>query len=712
MIDPQEFYRDIDRISKSLLPNEAKANDLRKLFEKLLHSILATDPADKHINLNELINLFVKQEKRYDLQHICHRLRQDLNTWSHHNSNKLDGLVIKDYFTRFRNLLRDISGAKDISGVNEINTFTLDKLDLNKRQEEAVLSVAKITLVNAGPGTGKTYLIVGRILEEIRKNHEKKIFGISFTNKASDELQYKIENQIYTTDLVEYKDNISTGTIHSFALNMIRQYYKSEKRTFDFLVIDEVELKDIQKEFKNDKEKLKEYLSKNKILTFDEIINFFIKMMESDDGFQKFVADKLDEIIIDEAQDLDKLQYKILYLLYQNNKNLKLFFVGDQRQNIYAFKGGSLNNILEYFKDEKDFSIVKLEHSYRCPQNILSLVNSLKFEDCPNGELHNAEGREGNKLTIEEYNDKEDEAKAIAKLIKSKQDQGVKLSEIAIIWSNTFYFKEILEALNAFKISFKVFGGQYFINPHIRLLRLILNLINTKNSYALKAIQNFFEYNELTGNDLNTVLSQLMDINLHNKENYKKLYTTLLFSKNQQSWKRLSPLDIVTNYMELTKKERLYNEEVLELFDRFKTIIENDLTLDNYDKLKLAFSPNHPEFSTFYSRSDEIVVSEFFKDKSDFVTVSTVHSAKGLQWDNVIIPGMAQDSFPRWFADDEEKRKELPNEMKKFYVACTRSKSNLYFTRPKRITIKSKKNGEWEYYTFDRSISEFVASLK
>ncbi len=81
-----------------------------------------------------------------------------------------------------------------------------------------------------------------------------------------------------------------------------------------------------------------------------------------------------------------------------------------------------------------------------------------------------------------------------------------------------------------------------------------------------------------------------------------------------------------------------------------------------------------------------------------------------MEWDNVIIPGMSQESFPRWFRDEEEKEKEFPNEVKKFYVACTRSRQNLYFTRPKQMEVYSKK---WnKYYTFDKSISEFVASLK
>ena len=131
--------------------------------------------------------------------------------------------------------------------------------------------------------------------------------------------------------------------------------------------------------------------------------------------------------------------------------------------------------------------------------------------------------------------------------------------------------------------------------------------------------------------------------------------------------------------------------------------------MDDYDKLKLAFTPTHPTFTQFYSRSDEIVMSEYYEEGKEYVTVTTVHSAKGLEWDNVIIPGMSQESFPRWFKDSEAREKNFPDEVKKFYVACTRSKQNLYFTRPEKMEVYSKK---WnKYYTFDKSISEFVSRL-
>ena len=707
MLDAQELYKDTNALKNSILPNESKANELRKLFEKLLHSKLRTDLVEGHMPLVDLIDNYILQEHKRGLQYICHNLRKDLNPWSHHSSAKLNDNELEDYFARFKNIVGIISGESDTSNENKIKPFSLDSIGLNAKQKEAVLSSAKITLVNAGPGTGKTYLIVGRVLEELRKNPEMKIFGLSFTNKASDELQYKIDDKIFCTNLVKYRDNIYTGTIHSFALKLIQAYYEFRGRTFDFVVIDETEFKDIQDEYGKDAEKVERYLTENKMLTFDKIITLFINTMQNNEGFQNFVADKLDEIVIDEAQDLDKLQYKILHLLYKNNNDLKLFFVGDQRQNIYAFKGGSLNNILEYFSNETSSSVVELEHSYRCPQTVLSFVNSLNFSDCKNIKLNNAAGNNGNTLSIQEYLDKEDEAMAIAKLIIGKHKEGAKFSDMAIIYSSTFYFKDILEGLNAFQIPFKVFGGQYFIDSDIRLLRLLLNLIYTNNSYSLSAIQKLMTGEEFKGENLYDIIIQLASMDSSKRRNHKKLYHILNFVREKQSSKQ-TPLDIVNDFILFAEKEKLFDDKTLEKYYSFKIIIENNLTLDNYDKLKLSFTPNHPEFVQFYSRSDEIVPCEH-EDDSDFVTVTTVHSAKGLEWDNVIIPGMSQDSFPRWFKDEEERKKEFSNEVKKFYVACTRSKQNLYFTRPKTVKVYSKK---WnKHYTFKKPVSEFIAGL-
>lgn len=239
-------------------------------------------------------------------------------------------------------------------------------------------------------------------------------------------------------------------------------------------------------------------------------------------------------------------------------------------------------------------------------------------------------------------------------------------------------------------------------------MRLIVNLIYTNNNHSLKSIQAFWINNELNGKNIDEILVPLSDMNFTNKPSYQKLYKILKFVKSKQATKQ-SVLNIIVDFIAYTYKENIFDNNIISTYIKLQMVIENDLLLDNYDKFKLSFSPNHPELEQFYSRSDEIVKCDF-AEENDFVTVTTIHSAKGLEWANVIIPGMAQDSFPRWFSDEKTKAEELPNELKKFYVACTRSKSNIYFTRPRNVTIKSNKNGQ--YYTFARDISIFLKDLE
>ena len=213
------MYEKLDNLKNSLLSNEDKASNLRKSLEKLLKSYLGYKLENK-IELYKIIDEYVLKDKRYDLQYTLHKLRRDLNPWSHARSDKLETSVLNDYYLIFRNIIKEVTGVTYEKLSSEVYQFSIDKLSLNDEQKKAALSDSKLTVVNAGPGTGKTYLIVGRILNELNANNNKKIFGLSFTNKASEELQHKLDNQIFSTSLIEYKKNVFTGTLHSFSLKL------------------------------------------------------------------------------------------------------------------------------------------------------------------------------------------------------------------------------------------------------------------------------------------------------------------------------------------------------------------------------------------------------------------------------------------------------------------------------------------------------------
>ena len=152
------IYEELDSLINSLIPNESKANNLRKFFEKVLKLYLGYTLENK-INLFKMIDEYILKSRRQNLQYISHKLRDDLNTWSHATNDKLEDDVLNDYYVRLQNIIKEVTGVTYNESFNETNLFSIDKLSLNEEQQKAALSKSKFTLVNAGPGTGRHILL-------------------------------------------------------------------------------------------------------------------------------------------------------------------------------------------------------------------------------------------------------------------------------------------------------------------------------------------------------------------------------------------------------------------------------------------------------------------------------------------------------------------------------------------------------------------------
>ena len=149
----QEIYNEVKTLKDSLLNNKNKANDLRKLYERLYKSLLGFDSTETQHTLHDMINDYAAKENKQNLQYICHSLRKNLNTWSHDNPKKLSNEELDEYFIKFNNIILSLTGIDIKEDKTTIKNFLLTDLELNEKQEKAVLSTSKITLVSAGPGT-------------------------------------------------------------------------------------------------------------------------------------------------------------------------------------------------------------------------------------------------------------------------------------------------------------------------------------------------------------------------------------------------------------------------------------------------------------------------------------------------------------------------------------------------------------------------------
>lgn len=699
-----EIYNNIESLKKSALSPEDKAFKLRQIFESIFANYFNRTDSDEFISLWNLFNDYIRVSGKYEIKNIGRSLIKQLNDWAHYKQKKLDPNELDQYFDKFAIIVAKITDVAPHIKTNESTSVEDFFKHLNEEQTEAVNSREQIVLVNAGPGTGKTHLIVGRIIQQIKNNRDYKIFGLSFTNLAAQQLRERIDTILFNTSLFPQVNNIQTATLHSFAMQFIQMFHERNNEKFDFRILDEEDYQEIKHEFSDNKDLIESFLNDNKLLTFDKIILLFENMLEKNIDFHKFLGENINEIVIDEAQDLDLVQYQILYLLYQKIPNLKLFFVGDPRQNIYSFKGGSLEHFHRFFMQSVNKQI-DLKLSYRCPENVLSFVNEIKFTDCINTPLHNAFNAYGNNINLLEFSSKREESIWIAELIREGIEKSNRYEDYSIIYPSSFYFKEISDALNDAKLPFKLHGGQTRLNVHIRLVRNILNAIDKNDFYSLNRITSFWGVSVKSKN-INDVLNEIKNSKID--KNFSTIMSVLKFIQSNFDQKKL-PSKIINEFTLLCEQNAIFESHNILLINDLYGLLQEENKYNDFNQLQLSFSPLNPQFEKFYEKSDDIVKCHQNID-SGYITLTTIHSAKGLEWGNVIIPGLSQEAFPRYFPDAATAEKELPNELKKFYVACTRTRKNLYFTRPKNMEVFSKKNNQ--YYSFAKEASIFVKNIK
>jgi len=681
------------------IKNNLKAKEARDLFERALKFKLNI-PREEYYKLSALYSDYLNQFNPDGIEYTGKELIKRLNHFSHDTPDLLTDSELEGFFLKLNKIFTTIFDFENTIShtlspvVNNTEIFS----NLNREQEEAVNSKARITLVNAGPGTGKTHLIVDRIIRRAIESSNKKVIGLSFTNQASLSLKNKLEFKIFGTNHNITQNNIFIGTIHSFAFNSLKSFHTDIlKVEFDYEIIDEEEYNEIKNEFNNNKTYILNFLVNNKLLTFDKILKDFMLLLKNNNKFNKYMSESIQEIIIDEAQDLDKIQYEIFNELFNNSSLLNLFLVGDQRQNIFDFIGGNINNFSTIFENEsiKEYALIE---SYRCPNKILEFVNSFQFSDCENIKLTNKTVI-GEKPNFEEFKNKIEESIRISNYIGNLLTEENNLKDFAILAPSSFYFDIIAAALNKNNIPFKVFGGQTILDSKIRFLLNILKSILLQKKYSLLKVISFWD------SHLKIEKKEFLEILKYfdkNKPTSKEFSPKLLLSINFIN----ENLDLEQDCNALLKKfilfssnNKIFSDVTLKMFESFlKTIKE--LKLDDIENINSKLTPNSDEFFQYYQKTSNIKYKEALTD--EYVTLSTIHSAKGKEWDFVLIPGLTQDIFPRYNSD-------YNTELKKFYVACTRAKSRLFLLRP--ISYQIPKKDGFGFWSFTKEKSIFFKNV-
>ena len=419
-------------------------------------------------------------------------------------------------------------------------------------------------------------------------------------------------------------------------------------------------------------------------LDFDDLLMLPIILFKNNPDILSKYQDRFEYILIDEYQDTNYAQYMLSKLLSAKYKNI--FVVGDIDQSIYAFRGANYKNILNFEKDYPNNKTILLEENYRSTKCILNVANDIIKNNKQRKEKNLwTQNNDGEKITYHKAENEKDEANYVKNEIQKLIDNGVEKSNIAVLYRTNAQSRIIEEELLHHNIPYKVVGSFYFYNRKeikdlISYLKLIYNphddisllrIINTpKRGIGLKTIENL----TLKAISENKSIYEAIDSG-------KELQFKNIIEKIKQKQEELSLTELIDYILnetglkqELESEKTIEAEIRLENLNEFKTVARN--FEDKYGIISLD------EFLDSISLVSDI---EEHKDNKDVITLMTIHSAKGLEFDYVFLMGMEETLFPHRnsLLDSEQ----IEEERRLCYVAVTRAKKKLYLTNARKRMI-------------------------
>ncbi len=602
--------------------------------------------------------------------------------------------------------------------------MNLDKL--NDMQKQAVITTEGPLLVLAGAGSGKTRVLTTRIaylIEEVGIDPYN-LLAITFTNKAAKEMKERV---IKLLGQVAYQIQIST--FHSFGLLIIKENYKLLGFNANFTILDSDDsltvIKKIMKELNLDvteynPKAIKKSISgaKNELVTpeaydnyassdfekkvvmiyqryqkklhlnnsldFDDLLMLPITLLKENPEVLKKYQDRFHYILIDEYQDTNAAQYTLTKMVSAKHKNICV--VGDENQSIYSFRGSNYRNILNFEKDYPGAKVILLEENYRSTKNILNAANSvIKNNKQRKDKKLWTDNLDGVKIKYHRAIDEKDEAYYAMQEIKNLIHKGANKEEIAVLYRTNAQSRNVEEALLRENIPYKVVGSFYFYNrKEIKDLIAYMKLIyNSADDVNLLRIINVPKrgigdktLNNLTNQAVTKSLTLYDAIDSGKELEFKKIIEELKILKETSSLTEL--VDHIMNKSGI--KQELVSEKSLEA----------DIRLENLEEFK-SITKNFEEKNGIISLEDFLLEislvadMEEHKDSKDVITLMTVHSAKGLEFSNILVIGMEEGIFPHnnSLLDSEQ----LEEERRLCYVAITRAKEKLWLINARRRTL-------------------------
>lgn len=596
---------------------------------------------------------------------------------------------------------------------------------LNPQQQEAVKTTEGPILIIAGAGAGKTTVITRRIAYLIRHCgiSPDSILAVTFTNKAAKEMRERAI-KLLSHDTAA---NMWIGTFHGICVRILKQDIKhlpDIRLNNEFSIVDTEDQGKIVKEaldilrldtktfpvnqmlnfISNKKsqghapgasaannpwqtkanEVYAEYqkiLSANNSMDFDDILIYTVQLFSLMPSILDKWQNRFSYFMIDEYQDTNFLQYKLVNLLGQKSKNVCV--VGDVDQSIYSWRGADYRNILQFKFDYDNTKEIVLEQNYRSTSIILNAANSViaNNKQRPPKNLWSTRN-EGEKIKLYEANDQNAEADYIAKSIKDYQKQGTGNKDIAILYRTNAQSRSIEESCIKYNIPYKIIGGiRFYERKEIKDILAYMRLaLNHRDDVSFKRVVNtpkrgvgMMSVTKLQLNEGGSLYEKID--NLHKKGALSGgLYE---FYEIVEEIKNYSKLSSVSTIMKIILDKTRYFDMLGDEDDgdERKANIEELLAVANeYEAIN--DNPSVAEFLDYTA----LTTNADMENDEDTVTLMTLHSAKGLEFPAVFIAGVEQGLLPSMRA---EKEADIEEERRLFYVGITRAKDNLHISYAK-----------------------------
>ncbi len=617
---------------------------------------------------------------------------------------------------------------------------------LNPMQKEAVAHIDGPLLIMAGAGSGKTKVLTCRIANLLAYGVPPyRILAITFTNKAAAEMKERVERMIGSLG-----KEIWLSTFHSFCARFLRReieadavykknfviYDTSDSKTVIKTCLKELNLDDkqfpparVQNAISNAKnlmldsrayekqadafhaKKIAEIFSiyekklrENNALDFDDLLLLCVDLLEKNDELRKTYQRRFRYILVDEYQDTNGAQYRLMMLLASEHRNLCV--VGDADQSIYGWRGADIGNILNFEKDFPEAKTIKLEQNYRSTKTILAAANAVIANNADRKPKNLwTDNAAGEKIAVYQADDERDEARFVVDTVqKQKTLFSVPYGDIAVLYRTNTQSRVLEEAMIAMGVPYTMVGGLKFydrmeIKDIIAYLNVLYNPLDTvsllriinvpKRGIGASTIAKLTTYALERGEALFDVLSSSEALDaLGFKTRTKKLleaFSVLLFDLMG----KISAMPL-TSFIETLLDDTGYlkdleNQDTPEANTRIENLQEFIGLTREFEKTE-----EEPSLENFLNQIALVSDVDTVNMEEDKVTLMTLHAAKGLEFPIVFLVGMEEGIFPH--ARTLLSPSEIEEERRTCYVGITRAERKLYFSYARYRTLYGKAN--------------------